>query len=127
MTSMTGLVPLFPPDNIPIIVMQGSRYRLITNVICDWEADIVGWAGKMVVAADRTEGATVLADLSAYVTILGLPANQVIIDIPADAPELLEVDWTEGVYDVSIEPSGQPARALRPVGGSFRLNLGVAT
>lgn len=127
MSISSGIVPLFPPTLAPIIVLQGSRFRLVDSVICDWEPDLAGWVGFMKVRTERTEDAVILADLSAYVTVLGLPANQVVIDIDGNAPELQGVNWTEGVYDVVIEPSGEPARALRPLGGSFVLNVGVAT
>lgn len=125
MSMLTGFVPLFPPANVEIIVMQNSRYRLVVAVDCDWEPDLAGWYGTMIVKAERTEDAATLANLSAYVSVLGLPANQVVIDINASAPELAGVDWTEGVYDVVIAPVGEPARGLRPVGGSFRINIGV--
>lgn len=107
--------------------MQGSRYKLIVDVVCDWEPDLAGWTGEMVVRTDRTPDAPILATLSAHVSVLGAPANQAIIDIPANAPELAGVDWTEGVFDVSIAPTSQPERALRVIGGTFRLNLGVTT
>lgn len=123
---MTSFAPLFEPTTADIILLQGSRYRLIIDVVCDWEPNILGWTPKMELRASRTPTAPLVADLSAYVTVLGSPANQVIVDVDADAAELAAPDFTRGAYDIVIAPSGDATRALRVLQGGWRLDQEVS-
>ena len=121
----SNFAPLFEPDEVDIVFLQGSRYRLVISVICDWEADINGWEPRMELRASRSDTAVLVADLSAYLSVLGQPANQVTIDVGADAAELAAPEFRTGAYDVVIAPTGQPSRGLRVLQGKWTLDTEV--
>lgn len=123
---MTSFAPLFEPTELDIILLQGSRYRLRIDVVCDWEPDIVGWEARMELRASRARAAPLVADLSAYLTVLGSPANQVIVDVDADAAELYAPDFTRGAYDIVITPTSDATRALRVLQGGWTLDTEVS-
>lgn len=126
MTAPTGYVPLFPPTQANLIIMVGSRFRGLIAVACDWEADLTSWTGSMQVRTDRSAKGELLADLSAYISVTGLPNNRVLVDIDANAAELIAADWTEGVYDIEITPDPADAtRTLRVLQGALTLDTEV--
>jgi hypothetical protein len=121
----SSFAPLFEPTELDIVLLQGSRYRLVINVECDWEPDIVGWEPRMQLRASQASAAPLVADLSAYLTVLGSPANQVIVDVDADAAELFAPSFRKGAYDIVIEPA-DAAHALRVLQGNWRLDTEVS-
>lgn len=121
---MTSPLALFPPTIVNLVVMVGSRYRLVDSVTCDWETDFTGWTGRMEVRDSRAPSAKLLADLSAYVSVNSV-ASQVTIDIDANASELVAEAWTSGQYDVTILHPSDAARTLRVLQGNITLNTEV--
>ena len=126
---MTRFVEMFPPQTAAIMVMRGSRYRLVDSFTCDWELDFTGWVGRMEIRDHRSEDAQLLADLTPYVHVVPSGTSAVVtVDIDADASELSDVDWSGGVYDIQITPTPtDESRTLRVLQGAFHIDPGVTT
>jgi|SRR6185312_3178723 len=122
---MTHPVPLFRPTLADLIIMAGSRYRLVIDITCDWETDFTDWTAEMQMRSNRSATGVLIADLSDYATVSG-PASQVTVDIPADAAEILGAEMTNGVYDIVIAPSDDATRALRVVQGTIIIDTEVS-
>lgn len=104
-----------------ITVLQGSRYRLIDLIVCDWQTDFTGWTGAMMVRPNRTATAPLLADLSAYLSV-DAPNSQVILDIPANATQILTATWDYGQYDIEVHHPTDATKTLRVLQGKLSIN-----
>lgn len=101
---------------------QGSRWIALITPQVEWLSSLAGYSARGKVKTSRTlAGATLLLDVTPYMTVVG---NDVSIDIPADV--LAVQDWTSGAYDFELY-DGNAAHDVRFLQGTVTIDQEVTT
>jgi len=116
---MSQPVVLFEPQVADIVLMKGSRYRMVIDVLCDFEPTFVNWTGAMMVRSNRSPSGNLLQDMTTLVTV-DSGTSQVILDVPADTSSAYT--WDTGEYDIEMHHPSDPHRNIRVLQGKITLN-----
>lgn len=99
-----------------LLVDKGSYRPIVIDVDSDYITDLSVYNGcGMMVRANKNDSA-VLADLGSYATI-NVPNRQVTLAIPANVSSAFT--WSQGLYDLELKHSTDPAKTVRILQGTI--------
>lgn len=104
-----------------LAIDQGSRWQAVIAAPVEWLEDLTGYSARCQVREEKDRTSTMLADLSAYLTV-DAANNLVLADLPADVTALFA--WTSGFYDMELYNS-DPANDVRFLQGTIKVDKEV--